>query len=141
MSVKVGDTFTSKGWSDEVASGMIDYYFVTSITKTASEFLLLPVAPVVQLAFLPDFLFAPLFAGATGAFYKYVAKRKDPIFTPEVLSGKTRYEKNGAVVYALVTNTVTGLLPVPFLNPLSTMVSMNVGKNNSPFPRKIKYKV
>ena len=141
MSLKVGDTFTSKGWSEEVASGMIDYYFVTSAGKIATELLLLPVSPVVQLAFVPDFLFAPLLAGSMGAFYKYVAKRKDPIFTPELFSGKTRYQKNGAVVYAITTNAVTGLLPVPFLNPLATLTSMNAGKNNSPFPRKIKYNV
>lgn len=141
MSLKVGDTFTSKGWSEEVASGMVDYYFVTSIGKIATELLLLPVSPVVQIAFVPEYLLGPLLAGSTGAFYKYVAKRKDPLLTPELFSGKTRYEKNGAAIYALTANALTGFLPIPFFNPMVTLASMNAGKNNSPFPRKIKYKV
>jgi|7_EtaG_2_1085326.scaffolds.fasta_scaffold35937_3 uncharacterized protein YqgC (DUF456 family) len=122
-----------EAWSEELASGALDYYFVKAISEAGLELITLPVSPLTSImTSVPGILIDPLGAVATGAVYKYVFKRKNTLLTPTALSGKTQLQKNGAMLGVIVSNFVSSIPPinvVPFVNSVSIVGGMAIGKN------------
>lgn len=115
-------------WSEEVASGVIDYYFTKAIVETGLEIVTLPVFPVYDILKGFPSMIDPVLAGLNGAVYKYYFNRSDPLITPFFLSGKNKSEKNGAVFGAVAGNFATSFLPIPGSNPAAIVGGMLVGR-------------